>query len=584
MSTAGQPVPRPPAANPTIAGAPAAAVGSKPSSAAAVVKRPVGPSEDFARSRLRRSVYALLTAVSVGAMIGRILAVNSVDVVRAETRVKDDVVKQRLQELDTAGKLKGRTDAEIQQIAAQIENDSRADWQRQRPFLSANDRSRWLTMRALVERGTYSIEQYVTDPLTYPNWDTIDLVMHQDAEGNAHLYSSKPPLLATLYAGPYWVIYKVSAAIRGTPATLSTNPYEIDRGMLILLNVLPLMIYFIALAAMIERFGCTDWGRIFVFAAAAFGTFLTTFAVVLNNHLPAAVCAAITLYAALRIWYDAEDRLRYFLLAGFFGALMAACELPALSLFAIVSAALLWKAPRAMLIAYCPAALIVVAAFFATNWIEFHSLVPAYAHRTYDRSSQPDAAHGYDGTVKLDSGATVQLRGNPDNWYDYEFTRTDGRTIQSYWRQPQGIDAGEASVGKYAVNLLVGHHGIVSLTPIWLLAIPGFALLFWDKNYRLRGLAIAALLVTIVCILFYIFRPAIERNYGGTTSGFRWVFWLTPLWLMAALPTADKLSTWRAGRIVGCIFLMFSVLSATYPVWNPFTHPWLWNLWQYMGW
>ena len=161
----------------------------------------------------------------------------------------------------------------------------------------------------------------------------------------------------------------------------------------------------------------------------------------------------------------------------------------------------------------------------------------------YDRSIQPDEAHFYQGTVKLDSGPTVQLRGNPENWYDYEFTRTDGRTIQSYWRQPQGIDAGEASVGKYAVQLLVGHHGIVSLTPIWLLAIPGFGLLFWDKNYRLRGLAIAALLVTIVCILFYIFRPAIERNYGGSTSGFRWVFWLTPLWLLVVLPTADKLSS-----------------------------------------
>ena len=336
-----------------------------------------------------------------------------------------------------------------------------------------------------------------------------------------------------------------------------------------LLNVLPLVIYFFVLAAMVERFGSTDWGRIFVMAAATLGTFLTTFAVLLNNHLPAAVCAAITLYVVLRIWYDAEDRLRYFLLAGFFGALMTACELPALSLFAIVSAALLWKAPRATLFAYCPAALIVVAAFFATNWIEFRSLVPAYAHRTYDRSSQPDAAHGYDGTVKLDSGATVQLRGNPDNWYDYEFTRTDGRTIQSYWRQPQGIDVGEASIGKYAVNLLVGHHGIVSLTPIWLLAIPGFALLFWDKNYRLRGLAIAALLVTIVCILFYIFRPAIERNYGGSTSGFRWVFWLTPLWLLAVLPTADKLSTWR-GSDLGLhfprVFRAFSHLSGVEPV------------------
>jgi hypothetical protein len=354
--------------------------------------------------------------------------------------------------------------------------------------------------------------------------------------------------------------------------------------MLILMNVLPLVIYFIALAAMIERLGRSDWGRLFVFAAAAFGTFLTTFAVVLNNHLPAAVCAAITLYAALKIWYDAEDRFRYFILAGFFAALMAACELPALSLFAIVSVALLWKAPRATLIAYVPAALVVVAAFFATNWIEFRSLIPAYAHRTYDRVSQPDATKLYEGTVKLDSGPTVMLRGNAENWYDYEYTRSDGRQIQSYWRNPQGIDVGEPLIGKYAINLLVGHHGVLSLTPIWLLAIAGFGLLFWDKGYRLRGLAVAALLVTIICVLFYIFRPAIERNYGGSTSGFRWVFWLAPLWLLAVLPTADRLSTWRAGRIVGCVLLAFSVISATYPVWNPWTHPLLWNLWQYMGW
>jgi len=37
----------------------------------------------------------------------------------------------------------------------------------------------------------------------------------------------------------------------------------------------------------------------FVMAAAAFGTFLTTFAVTINNHLPAAVCAAVAVYATV---------------------------------------------------------------------------------------------------------------------------------------------------------------------------------------------------------------------------------------------------------------------------------------------
>ena len=271
----------------------------------------------------------------------------------------------------------------------QLEDLTQADWQKQRPFLSANDRSRWLTVRALVEQGTYAIDRYVTDPKTYPNWDTIDMVMHPDPAGTPHLYSSKPPFLATLYAGPYWLIYKISGAIRGTPISLATHPYEIDRAMLLLVNVLPLLIYFCVLVKMLDRFGRTDWGRMFVMAAATFGTFITTFAVTLNNHLPAAVGAMLALFAVLRIWYDGDRRLRYFLLAGFFSAFAAACELPALSLFALLLVALLFKAPRQTILAFVPAALVVIAPFFATNWLAHHSFIPPYAYRLH---AQPPLA------------------------------------------------------------------------------------------------------------------------------------------------------------------------------------------------
>jgi hypothetical protein len=563
---------------------------------------------DSGDAKFRRSVYAILIALSVGTMAGRVLAVNSVDVIRSEAPLKSAAIEQEKQKLQAAGQLAGKTDQDLEQL-------TRAEWQKQRPFLSANDRSRWLTVRALVEHGTYAIEPYLTDPKTYPNWDCIDVVMHTDAAGAPHLYSSKPPLLATLYAAPYWVIYKITAAIHGTPATLSTNPYEIDRAMLMLVNVLPLVIYFWVLAKILELYGRTDWGRIFVMAAATFATFLTTFAVVLNNHLLAAVCAVITLYAALLIWYEEERRLRYFLLAGFFAAFTAACELPALSFFALISVAVLWKAPRQTLLGFLPAAAIVLAAFFATNWFAHHSLIPPYAHRVENQppavatteapaganaalQSTPADASGtaasqstpanssdqFQGTLTLDPTQTVTLRGNSSNWYDYEYTRTDGKLVESYWRRPQGIDEGEASIGKYALNVLVGHHGIFSLTPIWLLAIPGMLILIFNKDYRLPGLAAAVALISMVCILFYIFRPVAERNYGGATSGFRWVFWFAPLWLLAVLPTADKLSAWRVGRGLGYLLLAFSVLSAAYPVWNPWTHPWLMNFWTYLGW
>ena len=52
-----------------------------------------------------------------------------------------------------------------------------ANRRKQRPFLSGNDRSRWDTIRALVEHGTYAIDDIVAEP----NWDTIDMVQHRGA-------------------------------------------------------------------------------------------------------------------------------------------------------------------------------------------------------------------------------------------------------------------------------------------------------------------------------------------------------------------------------------------------------------------
>ena len=76
------------------------------------------------------------------------------------------------------------------------------------------------------------------------------------------MYSSKPPLLATLMAGPYWLV------VRTTGATLGDHPYMIGRGMLVLWNVLPMVICFAFLARLADRLGTTDWGRLFMVAGA----------------------------------------------------------------------------------------------------------------------------------------------------------------------------------------------------------------------------------------------------------------------------------------------------------------------------
>ena len=462
----------------------------------------IKPADD-SRAALRRGVYGLLIALSVGSMTGRVLALGA----------------------DKAHPL---------------------------PFLGANDRSRWATVRSLVEEGTYAID----DIIAKKEWDTIDKMRHVGSDGKPHFYSTKPTLLTTLVAGEYWLIYRL------TGDSLADHPYEIGRFMLLTINVLPMAIYLLLLARLLEQYGRTDWGRLLVMATAALGTFLTTFAVVLNNHLIGAVTALAAVYAALRIWYDGRREWRYFATAGFFAALTASDELPALSLLTVLFAGLLWRAPRPTLAAFLPAVLLVAAGFFGTNELAHGSLRPPYMHR-----GEPGAA---------------------ENWYDWSppVKFADGHVAESYWAHPKAkIDQGEPSAAWYALNALVGHHGIFSLTPIWLLALPGVFLLGWGRDYRRRDLALLIGGLTVVCVTFYLFvvKP-LDRNYGGMTSGLRWVFWLTPLWLLAVLPAADWLSDARWRRGVGYVLLGLSVLSASYPVWNPWTHPWLTNFFLYMGW
>lgn len=474
------------------------------------MRNQTGSGQASAAARLRWMLYGVLIAAAAGQMAGRILAVNSVDRVQLERYLYRQYQQGR----------------------------RRADqWQVQRPFLSANDRSRWATVRALVEYGTYEIDQVIRQR----NWDTIDKVRHRNAQGQMRFYSSKPPLLATLVAGPYWVIYRV------TGKTLGEHPWAIGRALLLLVNWLPMLGYLVLVAALAERLGRGTWPRLVVVAAACFATFLSTFVVALNNHLPAAVSVAAALAALYRIWHGRAGGVAFFL-GGLAAAFAAACDLPALAFFALATLAALGCDWRRTLLGWLPGAAVVAAAFFGTNYLAHQSLRPPYAHR-----------HGQ------------------DNWYDYP---------GSYWQEEnrQGIDRGEPSRAVYAFHVLLGHHGVFSLTPLWLLSLVGIVRgLVRKEPSFLRAVALGTAVLTVVVLSFYIARPLIDRNYGGMTSGFRWSFWLTPLWLLCLLPALEVLQKRRWGRAVVWVAVALSALSASYPTWNPWVHPWLYDALVWLG-
>ncbi|MFM8986172.1 MAG: hypothetical protein ACKONH_08970, partial [Planctomycetia bacterium] len=167
---------------------------------------------------------------------------------------------------------------------------------------------------------------------------------------------------------------------------------------------------------------------------------------------------------------------------------------------------------------------------------------------------------------------------------DYQFRR-GSRVIDSYWKPTvakSDVDRGEASPPAYAFHVLVGHHGIFSLTPVWLLSLAGLALLVARRDPAgppERAVAAAIVVCTLVCLAFYVTRPLEDRNYGGMATGFRWALWFAPLWLFAMLPAADAKAGTRGRRVVAAILLAISVASASYPTWNPWTLPWL-KVWQ----
>lgn len=415
------------------------------------------------------------------------------------------------------------------------------------PLLSANDRSRWATVRALTELDAWHIDDVIVDKRR--NWTTIDKVRHEE-----RFYSSKPPLLALLVS---WATRAVTAttdyfdgeaenerdASKHDGWTLGNETEETTRAVLTLVNLVPWLIALALIAAMVERYAQRDFTRLFVVAAAAMGTLLSTFLVTLNNHVVGAVSLVFALYPAMRIVIDGERKPWLFAAAGFFAAFTCTNELPAALFGLAIFGLLAWKAPKQTLLFFGPAAVVPLAAFFAVNYEVTGGIKPFYA---------------YYGTEK----------------YEYVY-----RGEPSYWMNPGGLDANEEPPWLYFLHCTVGHHGVFSLTPIFLLSVVGWGGIRQWKDRRLSPFLWMGLGLTIAILGFYLSRTQ-NYNYGGNTAGLRWTFWLIPFWLIAMIPAFDRFASRGWFRGFAAALLAVSVFSATYSLQNPWTSPWLYRLMQ----
>ncbi|MFK8113115.1 MAG: hypothetical protein AB8B91_12985, partial [Rubripirellula sp.] len=361
--------------------------------------------------------------------------------------------------------------------------------------------------------------------------------------------------------------------------------------------------------------------------ATCFATMLLPFSISLNNHLPAATATAVVmwiyLYACERLDSSVDDNATpvggwVWVIAGLAAGFAAANELPALSMTAcwfLLCAVL----DRSSILPFLGGVAIVAVGFFGTNWLAHQSLRPPYAHRgngplishleTSEQNLTPElgalirkdlvAKSLVSAETKLAAfesqdanrwsirvgeqrfalckvGSKWELR-EWDDWYDYP---------GSYWQDGSrvGVDKGEPSRLTYLFQMTVGHYGIFSITPFWLLVplalINGLS--FGPNDFR--RLAVAVLLATGVCLLFYVARPMIDRNYGGISVCFRWMLWFAPLWLLMIGPLLEIFGKKRARRNAVKVMLAFSVFSVSTALSGPWQSPWIYQFWSFLGW
>ena len=75
----------------------------------------------------------------------------------------------------------------------------------------------------------------------------------------------------------------------------------------------------------------------------------------------------------------------------------------------------------------------------------------------------------------------------------------------------------------------------------------------------------------------------VARNYGGSTQGLRWLFWLIPFWLLV-LPKGVEAGQYRGWvRWLSLLALSVSVISVGYALRNPWTHPWILDALEHLG-
>lgn len=392
------------------------------------------------------------------------------------------------------------------------------------PHLPVNPASRYAAIEALVDHGTWAIDD--TSLLR----STVDKV-----SWNGHFYSSKPPLLPLLLS-PFYALWRLA-----TGSGFSDDAYATAAWMRIFSGLLPWLIGCAAASALLDRFVREPVARILGFTAWAAASLATGYAAHLDNHTWAVAAILVGAVALAPVVDDDPDAARP-TLAGISFGLAFAFDLGAgptvgmLGLAYVVSC--VRSGHRRDAIAFAIAAIAPVAGQALIQW---------------------------------------QIAGTPkpfyllDEAYDYP---------GSYWNRMVEFDALDEPKAVYAFHSLFGHHGLFSVTP-WLLAGAVGLASRLDAPLE-RGVRAAAVFALVFTIAYYVQRT---NNYGGRCVGMRWYLVLHPTLWCGFVLGLDRTPAWRrpAALVVLSMLVAFGAISAMHAMINPWEEGLVHGVWRAFG-
>lgn len=407
---------------------------------------------------------------------------------------------------------------------------------------SWNDGSRLATVEALVDHGTFAIDESIfhqeyppghrlssyTQPALIPVKTQDKLLI------DGHYYSDKTPVPAVLMAGEYWLIQRL------TGLRASDDPATFSYAMAVLSSGISYVIACLCVFGMGRVAGLNLFMSVALTLSFAMGTLAWTYSRSVNGHImqlaaTAGVCLLVMKMAQQRLRGEVHfSRIAW---AGFLTGLAYTLDVGVGPPLVATTACLMW---------YLRPGLRSVAVFglAALPWLGLH--------------------HGINYAI---AGTVTPANANVEylTWPGSPFDTTN---MTGQWNHD-----GIGSFLKYAGDMLFGRKGFVGHNlPIWV-AVGGVFML----AYHYRELRPQLAFATVTCLGVWLIYAMFSNNWSGHCVSIRW---FVPLLAPAYLVIAHFLARFPTLRWSFWVLTFWGVLVAASVwyrgPWRPGMGTWYW--------